>query len=244
MFKRSRSPETATRDSGAPWDRLTAGYRFFVVESPADAREALDVRRVVYEEKIGHAIEVPDEIDDRAWLLAAEHVDSGQIVGAMRLVPSDRGALECEQFFDLPLRLQRGLSVEITRFSVLRRHRRRPDSLPPVSLGLFRLSTDVCRALEARWVVIASGPDQIDTYRWLGFERTGIISQYETLGGAPHELLWHDFEKLGSFEAHSLHEFFGPYPRPEIRLTTPLPEPGEWLRRMRRGRTAAAGSEE
>lgn len=243
MFNRPRSSEPTARGSGAPWDRLTAGYRFFVVESAADAREALDIRRVVYEEKLGHSIDVPDEIDERAWLLAAQHVDSSQIVGAMRLVPSDRGVLECEQYFDLPLRLRQGLSVEITRFSVLRRHRKRADSLPPVSLGLFRLSTDVCRALDARWVVIASGPEQIDTYRWLGFEQTGIISEYDSLGGAPHELLWHDFRKLGSFEAHSLHEFFGPFPRPEIQLTIPLPEPGEWLRRMRRGRTATAGSE-
>lgn len=242
MSKPERNSSTESTPK-SPWDELTAGYRFFVVERAIAAREALDLRRNVYERKLGKTLEVPDPIDERAWLLAAEHTDSEQIVGTMRLAPSDHGALECEESFDLPLRLRQGLSVEITRFSVHPLHRRKPDSLPPVSLGLFRLATDVCRRIDARWVVIASGPEQVDTYQWLAFERTGIISEYEALGGAPHELLWHDFQKHGSFESHPLAGFFGPAPRPEIQMPDKLPAPGAWLRRMRRGRAATAGSE-
>ncbi len=225
-----------------PWGDLTAGYRFFLVEEAGDAREALDLRRGIYDDKVGQPVDVPDEIDSRTWLLAALHTESDQIVGTMRITPRDRGAFECEQFFDLPLRLTRGVATEITRFAVLPLHRKKPDALPAVSLGLFRLSMDLVRRIDADWVVIASQPDQIETYRWLGFEQTGIIANYGTLADAPHELLWHDFKKLGSFEWHPLHQFFGEFPRPEVVLRDPLPEPGAWLRRLRRGRGAVAGS--
>ncbi len=241
MPKDEPDGEARQQRGGDPWAELTADYQFFIVEEPRDAREALDLRLAAYTQKLSRQIEVPDELDERAWLLAAKHTPSGEIVGAMRLAPRDRGPLECEQFFDLPLRLQRGLAVEITRFSVHPLHRKRPDSLPPVSLGLFRLSADLCRRIDASWVVIASRPEQVETYRWLGFEQTGIKSEYEKLGGAPHELLWHDFQKLGSFDWHGMFEFFGPHDRPEIELVDPLPAPGAWLRRLRRGRAATAG---
>lgn len=233
---------TARRPGHDAWAGLTAGYRFFVVETPADAREALDVRQAVYTRKVGAPIQVPDDIDARAWLLAAEHVDSGQIVGTMRVAPRDRGPFECEEFFDLPLRLRRGLPVEIARFAIVPQHRKGPESTPAVSLGLFRLSTDLCRRIRAHWVVIASRAKQVEIYRWLGFEQTGIISNYGSLAGAPHELLWHDFSRLGNFDWHSMYEFFGGHTRPEIVLPDVLPEPGAWLRRLRRGRAAGAGA--
>ncbi len=232
----------AARPGRDPYAGLTAGLRFFVIDDNAAARAALDVRLGVYTRKVGEPIEVPDEFDTRSWLLAAEHLASRKIVGTMRITPRDRGPFECEQFFDLPLRLRQGVAVEITRFAILPAYRRRPDSLPAVSLGLFRLSTDLCRRIDADWVVIASREEQIETYRWLGFEQTGLITDYGSLAGAPHELLWHDFKKLGSFEWHGLHEFFGGHGRPEIVLPETLPEPGLWLRRLRHGRTAAAGN--
>jgi len=242
MARGEQSGGTAIRPGADPWASLTAGYRFFLVDDPTSAREALDVRLDVYTQKVGRAIEVPDVLDERAWLLAAEHLESGRIVGTMRVAPRDHGPFECERFFDVPVRLRHELSVEITRFAVLPSHRKKPDSLPAVSLGLFRLSTDLCRRLRTSWVVIASRTEQIETYRWLGFEQTGVVSSYGSLGGAPHELLWHDFPRLGGFEWHAMYEFFGARARAEIQLPDVLPEPGAWLRPLRRSRVAVAGS--
>ncbi len=235
------SGETLDQPGGGPFQTLTAGYRFFVVESAEAARDALAVRQTVYTEKVGRPIDVPDELDERAWLLAAKDIESDAVVGTMRVTPRERGPFECEKFFDLPLRLTQGVAVEITRFAVLPQHRKRAGALPTVSLGLFRLSTDLCRRIDARWVVIASQEPQIETYRWLGFEQTGIVSDYGALAGASHELLWHDFRRLGDFSWHGMHEFFGDFARSEIVLPETLPEPGAWLRRLRRGRAAAAG---
>lgn len=241
MERGEKSGGAPGRPGVDPWATLTAGYRFFVVAGSTDAREALDVRSRVYGQKVGSPIEVPDAFDEYTWLLGAVHTASDRIVGTMRITPHRGGPFECEEFFDLPLRFRQERAVEITRFAVLPEHRRRADSLPPVSLGLFHLASGLCRKIEADCVVIASRAEQISTYRWLGFEQTGLISNYGTLADAPHELLWLDFARLGRFEWHALSEFFAGHARPEIHLPEQLPAAGQWLRDLRRGQAASAG---
>jgi hypothetical protein len=235
------SPDTESRD---PLELLLAGYRFTLANDFRHVDGALAVRRAAYRAKLGAELPVPDGCDPRSWLLAAEETATGNIVGTLRITPREGGPLECEEFFELPMRFRLGLSCELTRFAITPAHRKNGADLPVVKLGLFKLANELLLRIGARWLVIASRPEQIRTYDWLGFERAGLRGSYGALGGSEHELLWADFPNFTRFEGHAFRPFFRVIRHPEIVLPNEIPEAGAWLRHLRPARVATAGSAE
>jgi N-acyl-L-homoserine lactone synthetase len=223
---------------------LLHGYRFRICERAEDAMRALAVRRQVYRGLCGYEVPVPDAYDHRSWLLLAEHEESGEAVGTMRLTPRSAGALESEEYFTLLPHLRSPRVLEITRFAILPAHRDGRGSQPAVAVGLFGLVSRMLVLLGVDYAVVCSKPERMWTYQWMCFERTGLTAPYGKLGAVPHELLTLDFR----FGAKSLRStlpmwdfFFGPTP-PEMTLPQRTPRLGVGVaapERTRRTRAAA-----
>ena len=173
--------------------QMLEGYHFRICETPAEVARALDVRRTVYVDNSRYSVPVPDDYDARSWFLIAEHVASGQVVGSMRVTPRSAGPLEAEEYFTLPRPVRTPKAYELNRFAILPDHRKGKTFLPIVSVGLFKLVVNILERLDAHWMVIASKPERMWTYEWLGFRHTGLSAPYGKLDFAPHELLLHDF---------------------------------------------------
>src|SRR5947207_4382285 len=140
MRTNQRRATAESLDDGAlPFADLLRGYRFRVCTDPASFAAALDVRRRVYQGGCGYDVPVPDEYDGRSWLLLAEHEESGEAVGTMRITPRSAGPLEAEEYFRLPRHLLSPRTAEVTRFAILPEHRRGEGVMPSVSFGLFKL---------------------------------------------------------------------------------------------------------
>lgn len=238
--------ETLSPKPGAPdpdgFRDFLRGYRFHFAMDRASAEGALEIRRKVYSAKTDGDFPVPDDVDVRSWLLAAEDVARGRVIGTMRMTPREAGPFECERYFDLPMHVRTGRAIEITRFAIDPKHRRKAIDLPVVSVGLFKLVIEFCLRTQVQWLVIAARPEQIPTYEWLGFQRTGFHAPYGVLADSSHELLWLDFPTKVRFEGHPFRAFFRDIRHEEIVLPDPLPQPGEWLRELRPARIAAASA--
>src|SRR2546425_12122501 len=102
---------------------LLEGYRFRVCDDAETFARALDVRREVYVGDFGYDVAVPDEYDHRSWLLVAEHVETGEVVGTMRVMAREFGPVETEEYFRLPADVASRKVLEISRFAILRAHR-------------------------------------------------------------------------------------------------------------------------
>lgn len=175
---------------------LLEGYRFYVAEDAETFARALDVRREVYVENFGYDVPVPDEYDHRSWLLVAEHVESGEIVGTMRATPRNFGPIEAEEYFTLPSDLDRADTIEISRFAILAGHRKTRTFLPVVSVGLFKLVYELAMVVGAERQVVCTKAERLWSYVSMGFQSTGITTAYEKLNNTEHELLWHDFSAI------------------------------------------------
>jgi len=186
---------------------LLRGYRFSVCSDRSAFESALDVRRRVYQGGCGYDVPVPDEYDGRSWLLLAEHVDSGEAVGTMRITPRSAGPLEAEEYFRLPRHLRTPRAVEVTRFAILPEHRRGHGVMPTVSFGLFKLLINFLDEIGARHAVVCSKEERIWTYEWLCFQRTGLVASYTKLANAEHELLAVDLHDLRQQRQHPLWDF-------------------------------------
>lgn len=205
-------------------EHVFEGYRFFVCTTAEDAARALDVRREVYVAGKGYGVPVPDAYDHRSWILAAEHIASGRIVGTMRLTPHYAGPYECEEYFTVPSHLCSPESVELNRFAILPAFRKGTTFLPVVSLGLFKLVNSFLAKIGAKYMVIASRAQQLWTYSWLRFESTGIVAHYGKLADAEHELLWCDYARYESImEGHPFKAFLTGEPETEIELPASMP---------------------
>jgi len=188
---------------------LLRGYRFGVCEDPDLAAEALAVRRRVYVETSRYRIAIPDEYDLRSWLLFAQDVDSGSVVGSIRITPRYAGRLEAEEYFALPAQLASPRAAEISRFAILPPYRRGTTFLPVVSMGLFKLVMRFLQSIDAHYMVICARPERLWTFEWMRFTRTGMVAHYGVLANTPHELLWYDFRRAASIlEGHPFRDFF------------------------------------
>jgi N-acyl-L-homoserine lactone synthetase len=217
-----------SRDENDIIPGLLQGYRFSVCETLEAAAEALEIRRRVYVEGVGYDIPVPDYYDSRSWLLQATHVESGKVIGSMRLTPRFAGPFELEEYFTLPKALRTTRCVEINRFAILPEHRKGKTFLPVVTLGLFKLMLRLLENMNARHMVIASKPEKIWTYEWCGFERTGHTAKYGALDAIDHELLSLDTRKVGERlgTEHPFHAFFTNLDYREVVLPKRLPALG------------------
>ncbi|HYR97182.1 MAG TPA: hypothetical protein VEM57_10620 [Candidatus Binatus sp.] len=225
---------------------LLRGYRFTVCDTPAAFEAALEVRRGVYNGACGYDVPVPDPYDARSWLLLAEHVESGETAGTMRITPRSLGRLEAEEYFWLPPRLRSPKVVEVNRFAILPAHRKTEKLLPTVSFGLFKLMINfVMGRLGIDYIVVCSKEERIWTYEWLRFQRSGLVARYEKLGNSEHELLTMDIRRgLREHRDHRLWEFLFESTLPELIIPDTAPglgpngakrlEPGVWDRHMTR----------
>jgi hypothetical protein len=203
---------------------LLAGYRFSICDTPEAITRAIEVRRRVYVQGNGYDVPVPDAYDPRSWFLLAEDLETGLACGTVRLTPRSAGALECEEYFRLPLPLRTPGSVEINRFAILPEYRKGKTFLPVVSLGLFNLVKQVIDRVEARNLVICAKAERVWTYEWMRFRRTGLSARYEKLGGVEHELLYFDLRRVAADLAdHPFRPFLVGESFPESRLDGELP---------------------
>ena len=209
-----RRATAETLDDGAlPFGDLLRGYRFRVCTDPASVAAALDVRRRVYRGGCGYDVPVPDQYDGRSWLLLAEHEESGEAVGTMRITPRSAGPLEAEEYFHLPRQLRHPRTVEVNRFAILPEHRRSGGLMPAVSFGLFKLFIDFLGQIGAEHAVVCSKEERVWTYEWLTFERTGLSMPYASLNNAVHHLLTADIRAMRNRRDHDAwHFFFGMRP--------------------------------
>jgi N-acyl-L-homoserine lactone synthetase len=187
---------TASSSKDFGLETLLEGYRFYVAEDAETFARALEVRREVYVENFGYDVPVPDEYDYRSWLLVAEHVESGEIVGTMRLTPRAFGPVETEEYFELPEDLDREDAIEISRFAILAAHRKTRTFLPVVSVGLFKLCYELAMLVGAERQIVCTKAEKLWSYMSMGFQSTGIKKGYEKLNGTEHELLFHDFSGI------------------------------------------------
>ena len=194
---------TNDRVASIPADLLD-GFRFRVCDTAADATRAIEVRRRVYRETSGYDVPVPDDVDARSWLLIAEDRQSGQAVGTVRITPRAAGALESEEYVQLPARLATVRTIEITRLAILPEFRKTNMLIPAVSFGLFRLTYEFAMQLGAQAEVVCSKPERVMSYILMGFQPTGISASYTKLNGARHELLWHDFRHAATMVENEL----------------------------------------
>jgi N-acyl-L-homoserine lactone synthetase len=186
------TPETSDFGLAA----VLEGYRFYVATDPDTFARALAVRRQVYVENFGYDVPVPDEYDHRSWLLVAEHLASGEIVGTMRLTPRAFGPVEAEEYFTLPGGLDGAGTIEISRFAIVAAHRKTRTFLPAVSIGLYKLCYELSMLVSADRQVVCTKAERLWSYLSMGFQSTGIKTRYAKLNGTEHELLWHDFSAI------------------------------------------------
>jgi hypothetical protein len=196
-------PETPDRIASIPADLLD-GFRFRVCETEEDATRAIEVRRRVYRDGSGYTVPVPDDVDARSWLLIAEDVTTGKAVGTVRITPRSAGPLEGEEYIQLPKRLARAETIEITRLAILPEYRKTNMLIPAVSFGLFRLTYEFAMQLGAQAEVVCSKPERLMSYVLMGFQPTGRSASYTKLNGAKHELLWHDFRQADTMVDNEL----------------------------------------
>ncbi len=206
---------------------ILGGYRFKVCETPDEVAQALEIRRRVYVDDVGYDVPVPDALDGRSWLLLAIHEATDEAVGSMRITPRFAGPFELEEFFTLSSALRSPKCVELNRFAILPAHRKGKTFLPVVSLGLFKLAMRFLQSMGMHQLVIASKPQKIWTYEWLGFTRTGRTAAYGTLDAIEHELLTFNLRRSDEiFSGHPFEQFFCGFDYREVIVPEQLPEIG------------------
>ena len=202
-------------------------FRFRVCTDAESVAKALEVRRAVYVEENGYDIPVPDQYDFWSWLLIAEDVRTGEVVGTMRLTPRSEGPLETEEYFRLPRRLRSAKTVEINRFAILPAYRKGKTFLPVVSLGLFKLAREISKHEGWHSLVICSKAERAWTYCWLGFKQTGLKGSYAKLHDVEHEVLTFDVRRIDAiFASNPLAPFFLTIEHSEIERPAVLPPVG------------------
>ncbi len=214
--------QTTFTDNG--FAGLLKDYRFRIADTAEEFAAALELRREVYCGDFGYDIPVPDEYDHRSWLLVAESVESGEIVGTMRITPREYGTVEAEEYFRLPTHLASRRVIEISRFAIKRSHRKTSTFLPVISLGLFKLCYEFSLFIGADYQIVCSKAEKMWTYLSMGFRSTGITKKYEKLNGAEHELLFHEFRRaVVTLEGNPFHELFCEASFDEVSVPTTTP---------------------
>ena len=206
---------------------ILEGFRFQVCQDPWQAEQALEVRRQVYLEDSGYEIPIPDEYDRRSWLITAEDLSTGRIVGSIRVTPRFSGALEAEEYFTLPAHLRTPRAFEISRFAILPSYRKGKTFLPVVSLGLFKTVQTLLQRMGGHYMVICAKPERVWTFEWMRFEHTGLTARYEKLSGAEHALLAYDFtQEHETMSDHPLRAYWLDIHYPQVNVPNRLPALG------------------
>lgn len=206
---------------------ILEGYRFAVCEDPWQAARALEIRRQVYLEGSGYEIPIPDEYDRRSWLITAEEISTGRIVGSIRVTPRFGGPLEAEEYFELPAHLRTPKAAEISRFAILPAYRKGKTFLPTVSLGLFKTVQTLLERIGAHYMVICAKPERVWTFEWIRFEHTGLTARYEKLNNAEHALLAYDFTReVETMSDHPLRAYWLDIQYPQVNVPKRLPPLG------------------
>jgi N-acyl-L-homoserine lactone synthetase len=218
---------TETDSSDELLVHILEGFRFQVCRDPWQAAQALEVRRQVYLEDSGYEVPIPDEYDRRSWLITAEDLSTGKIVGSIRVTPRFAGPLEAEEYFTLPTHLRTPKAYEVSRFAILPGYRKGKTFLPVVSLGLFKTVQMLLERVGAQYMVICSKPERAWTFEWMRFEHTGLLARYEKLNNAEHALLTYDFSRERQTMAdHPLRAYWLDIQYPQVNVPKRLPALG------------------
>jgi N-acyl-L-homoserine lactone synthetase len=202
---------------------LLKGYRFRVAETAEEFAAALELRREVYCGDFGYDVPVPDEYDYRSYLLIAESMETGEIVGTMRVTPRELGPIESEEYFHLPRKIDSRHVVEISRFAIKRSHRKTRTFLPVISVGLFKLVYELSMFLGADYQVVCTKSEKLFSYLTMGFTQTGIKKSYAKLNGVEHELLFHEFRRIPFTMADNPFAVMCATPLDEVVVPTEMP---------------------
>ena len=206
---------------------ILEGFRFQVCQDPWQAAQAIEVRRQVYREDAGYDLPVPDEYDRRSWLITAQEISTGRIVGSIRVTPRFSGRLEAEEYFSLPAYLRTPKAFEISRFAILPAYRKGKTFLPVVSLGLFKAVQMLLKRVGAHYMVICAKPERVWTFEWIRFEHTGLTAKYTKLNDAEHALLAYDFtQEHETMSDHPLRAYWLDIQYPQVNVPTRLPALG------------------
>jgi len=218
---------TRTDDTDEIQATILEGFRFEVCRDPWQAAQAIEVRRQVYLQDAGYELPVPDEYDRRSWLITAQEISTGRIVGSIRVTPRFAGPLEAEEYFELPAHLRTAKAYEISRFAILPGYRKGKTFLPVVSLGLFKAVQMLLKRVGAHYMVICAKPERVWTFEWMRFEHTGLTANYEKLNNAEHALLAYDFVRQNEILAgHPFEAFWVDYDHPQVDIPKRIPALG------------------
>jgi N-acyl-L-homoserine lactone synthetase len=224
-----QTPTTLPQTDGADaiQGTILEGFRFQVCQDPWQAAQGIEVRRQVYLQDAGYDLPVPDEYDRRSWLITAEEISTGRIVGSIRVTPRFAGPLEAEEYFTLPAHLRTAKAYEISRFAILPAYRKGKTFLPVVSLGLFKAVQMLLKRVGAHYMVICAKPERVWTFEWMRFEHTGLTARYEKLNNAEHALLAYDFVRQNEIlSGHPFEAFWVDYEHPQVTIPKRIPALG------------------
>lgn len=158
----------------------------------SDAKEAIEIRRLVYIEEFGFDLggEGPsDEIDNRAYHLVAK-TSAGDLVASLRLVDEPGRPFEIERFVDLESFLRPGWHpAEITRLCILAPFRRITQA-SFVHLSLFEAVLRLTHRLRISHIVASTRQELMPVYRYLLFDAyPDITYSHPEIGNALHTLM-------------------------------------------------------
>ena len=199
--------EPVPSTTGASFRTLLRGYRFRVCEDEDSAARAIAVRRD----------STPDAYDTRSWLLVAEHLATGTVVGTLRVTPRLLGPLAAEEHVELPSDLALPKSFELSQLAIVRGARR--SMLAAVTTGLFKLAYEFCLYMGSECQVACCDAATAATYVAFGFHTVA------TTDG--RVLLAHDFRRAGTkLRGNRHHELFCHLDVAEVVLPTRTPQLG------------------
>jgi predicted GNAT family N-acyltransferase len=151
----------------------------FKVADASERARALELRRKIYEEELGH--HGIDDVDQGAHHLVACRSD-GEIVAALRIVGPEFRPFDFEEFVTLAdvLTADR-LPAEISRFCVRREHRLvRSDQI--IQLGMFKLAHAFARKHGFSDFLTLALPHLQNLYRIASFRNIGLTFEHPTWG--------------------------------------------------------------
>jgi N-acyl-L-homoserine lactone synthetase len=180
-----------------PGFRLLDGLTFKVAEGPEIAR-ALELRRQIYENELGHG--GSDRFEREAYHLIASD-PAGDIVATLRIVGPDQRPFDLEQLVELDEILPADrVPGELSRFCI-RRDRRQVRRHHLLHVAMLKLACAFARKRGLTDFLMLALPHLRNLYRLAFFQRVGGPLEHPTWG--PVELMRFDLVGLNARYAQS-----------------------------------------
>ena len=221
MFRRLMAPRAALADACGLQPGVQAlDFAVRPARTLAELHEAVGLRAAAYGKRGARsAPSGPDPYDfmPNATVLVAIEKHSGRIVGSLRVVMGDVGALELDAYVSLPRRTL-GSPAEAARLVV-----GRTGSRLLVRLALWKAFHRLCLGHGIDTMVLAARRPLDENYAWLGFADPDGQPIWFVPGGAfsdPHRVLslsMHGLAERWRAQRHDLYHFNVELVHPDIR---------------------------